>query len=583
MPTTRGRRWVPPSSSGTPQRRSKRPKVDCGVAIRMSHQSASSTPPARHQPSTAAIAGLAGVSRVGPIGPSGWLTSRFIAFRSAPAQKASPPAPVRTRTRASSSASKSASPCRNASAAAASIALRRSGPVDRQHGRRPDPLVAKLVAHRARESMGVGGLVAGVTHGSRRQRPTPGCAPARGSRGQALDDRQPTLGGCGREHGTKKRPGMAPKACLARSLRTLEALCATFKTVSRWLPRACLSQSQDQLSAHPRRASRGGAISIPQSPWKSRSEYPPPMRIDEILAAKRPIFSVEFFPPKTRGGDRAALRDGALAARARARLRLGHLRRRRLDPRRHGRDHPGAEGRARLRDDGPPELRRRDDRGARRRRSTGSPRPGSRTSSPCAATRRAGRRTSSSPRAAWAAPPSWPPSSARALGLHRRRRLLPRGAPRGARPRHRPRLPEDQGRGRRLLPDHPALLRQPGLLRLRRRGAGDGDRRADPRRGHPGRELRPDEADLRALRRLDPAAAWKRPSRPPAATRRPSSSSASPTRRSSAPSCSLAGAPGIHFYALNRAPATRAVLGALRAARPWERRRDDTGDLARSL
>jgi methylenetetrahydrofolate reductase (NADH) len=34
----------------------------------------------------------------------------------------------------------------------------------------------------------------------------------------------------------------------------------------------------------------------------------------------------------------------------------------------------------------------------------------------------------------------------------------------------------------------------------------------------------------------------------------------------------LAGAPGIHFYALNRAPATRAVLGALKAARPWERR-----------
>jgi methylenetetrahydrofolate reductase (NADPH) len=33
----------------------------------------------------------------------------------------------------------------------------------------------------------------------------------------------------------------------------------------------------------------------------------------------------------------------------------------------------------------------------------------------------------------------------------------------------------------------------------------------------------------------------------------------------------LAGAPGIHFYALNRAPATRAVLGALRTARPWRR------------
>jgi methylenetetrahydrofolate reductase (NADPH) len=32
-----------------------------------------------------------------------------------------------------------------------------------------------------------------------------------------------------------------------------------------------------------------------------------------------------------------------------------------------------------------------------------------------------------------------------------------------------------------------------------------------------------------------------------------------------------AGAPGIHFYTLNKAPATRAVLGALKIARPWER------------
>jgi methylenetetrahydrofolate reductase (NADPH) len=32
-----------------------------------------------------------------------------------------------------------------------------------------------------------------------------------------------------------------------------------------------------------------------------------------------------------------------------------------------------------------------------------------------------------------------------------------------------------------------------------------------------------------------------------------------------------AGAPGIHFYALNRAPGTRAVISALRASRPWER------------
>jgi methylenetetrahydrofolate reductase (NADPH) len=41
-----------------------------------------------------------------------------------------------------------------------------------------------------------------------------------------------------------------------------------------------------------------------------------------------------------------------------------------------------------------------------------------------------------------------------------------------------------------------------------------------------------------------------------------------------APQCAellIAGVPGIHVDALNRAPATRAVLGALKAARPWER------------
>jgi methylenetetrahydrofolate reductase (NADPH) len=42
----------------------------------------------------------------------------------------------------------------------------------------------------------------------------------------------------------------------------------------------------------------------------------------------------------------------------------------------------------------------------------------------------------------------------------------------------------------------------------------------------------------------------------------------------------IAGAPGIHFIALNKAPATRAVLGALKASKPWERTRGDASSLA---
>jgi methylenetetrahydrofolate reductase (NADPH) len=41
-----------------------------------------------------------------------------------------------------------------------------------------------------------------------------------------------------------------------------------------------------------------------------------------------------------------------------------------------------------------------------------------------------------------------------------------------------------------------------------------------------------------------------------------------------------AGVPGIHFYTLNKAPATRAILGSLRAARPWERAPEQTAPVS---
>src|SRR3954452_21389282 len=138
VPITRGSRCVPPSISGTPQRRSAQPSTAVSVAMRRSHQSASSRPPARHQPEIAARVGFDGVNRLKPIGPSGREATESstsgvssgpasaIAFRSAPAQNASGPSPVSTGTRASSSASNSRKPSRSSSAVSTSTALRRS-------------------------------------------------------------------------------------------------------------------------------------------------------------------------------------------------------------------------------------------------------------------------------------------------------------------------------------------------------------------------------------------------------------------------------------------------------------------------
>ena len=102
-PIRRGSRTVPPSISGTPQRRQNTPSTASSSATRRSHHSASSSPPATAWPAIAAITGLLSRSRVGPIGPSPSAATRLpvavpTAFRSAPAQN-TPPSPCKHRDR----------------------------------------------------------------------------------------------------------------------------------------------------------------------------------------------------------------------------------------------------------------------------------------------------------------------------------------------------------------------------------------------------------------------------------------------------------------------------------------------------
>ncbi len=88
--------------------------------------------------------------------------------------------------------------------------------------------------------------------------------------------------------------------------------------------------------------------------------------------------------------------------------------------------------------------------------------------------------------------------------LHRRR-LLPGGPPGGGRRRDGPAHLPLQGRRGRQVPDHAAVLRQRGLLRVRRAGPRERHRRADHPGHHADHELRADQALHQHVRRDDPA------------------------------------------------------------------------------
>ena len=293
-----------------------------------------------------------------------------------------------------------------------------------------------------------------------------------------------------------------------------------------------------------------------------------------------PTFSFEFFPPKTAAGEENFERALQRARAAGAVVRLGDLRRGRHDARQDGRDrapHQGATTAWR---------RWRTSRASARRprscarRSTRSARPGidnvlALRGDPPRGSGRSGPR----PRAAWSTPIELVELLREDYDFAIARRVLPRDAHPRDLARGRPALPQAEGRRGRRLPDHAAVLRQRSSTSTSSSAArAIGIDGAD----HPGRHAdhraTGRSSDHQPVRRDDARACARASSTRARTTPRRSPSSASPTRRCSAPSCSPSGAPGIHFCTLNRSPATRAILSALRLWRPWDAQRTGLGE-----
>ena len=266
---------MPPSIRGTPQRRSKRPKVEAGVAIRRSHQRASSKPPARHQPSIAAIAGFDGRQAGGAhraVGVVDVEVERLQVGAGAEGLPAGagedehPRPPGRPRSRARPCAKALARRRRRSRCGA------RAGRWSAARPRRPARSGPRLLiaghpptrlAVCVRSEQGAGGLVAASSRGSPATPGSPKAPRSRAVEGRCSTSRPPRLGrgsdGAVSKSGTKKRPGMTLVACLARSLRARSSFAPPIEIGSpAWLPQgSSLSRSQGEPSALAGRARKG--------------------------------------------------------------------------------------------------------------------------------------------------------------------------------------------------------------------------------------------------------------------------------------------------------------------------------------
>ena len=161
--------------------------------------------------------------------------------------------------------------------------------------------------------------------------------------------------------------------------------------------------------------------------WRERQ------RADRRLPA---VLLVRVLPAARRRRRGAAARDDADAAHARPGLRVGHLRRGRLDPRPDGRPGRAAPRGGRHRGDGALLVRRLDPRGAARGAAADARRRASRRCWRCAATRPATRPSGRPRRAGSPTPADLVDAAARGVRLRGRRRL-----PSGEASRRRPTRP----------------------------------------------------------------------------------------------------------------------------------------------